>query len=395
VTARRTAASAVALGLSATLLTGCGSVSLQEVPLPGGADLGNEPYHVTVQFRDVLDLVPQSSVKVNNVSVGQVSEIEVDPKAWTAAVKLDLNRDVKLPANATAQLKQTTLLGEKYVELGVPTEAPPQGQLADGAVIPVAATNRYPEVEEVFGALSLLLNGGGIGQVQNIARELNTALKGREGDTKALLDDLNLLVGTLDGQKANITRAIDGVDKLSARLADERGDLDEVLTDLEPGLAVLNEQRPQLVEMLKALDKLSGVAVRTINRSQEDLVADLKALDPTLRELARTGDTLPQSLEVLATPPFTDAAIKPSAGNAMNLDFNLQLDLGSLFLVLLQQAQSQLSTAVTSPSPLSTLPVAPPAATPKVLKDLKDVPKKLPEAPLPDPELKLPGLGGN
>ena len=41
------------------------------MPLPGGADLGGDPYAVTVEFRDVLDLVPQSAVKVDDVTVGQ------------------------------------------------------------------------------------------------------------------------------------------------------------------------------------------------------------------------------------------------------------------------------------------------------------------------------------
>ena len=37
-------------------------------------------------------------------------------------------------------------------------------------------TNRNPEIEEVFGALSMLLNGGGLEQIQQITRELNLAL---------------------------------------------------------------------------------------------------------------------------------------------------------------------------------------------------------------------------
>jgi phospholipid/cholesterol/gamma-HCH transport system substrate-binding protein len=390
----RVAARIAALGLAGSLLTGCGSLTLQGVPLPGGADLGSKPLKVTVQMQDVLDLVPQSSVRVNNVSVGQVTAVDLDPSSWLADVRLELNKAVKLPANVTAQLKQTTLLGEKYLDLSPPPNTPPQGTLADGAVIPVDRTNRYPEVEEIFGALSMLLNGGGIGQVQNISQELNKALQGHEGDTRALLTDLNTLVGTLDGERGNITRALDGVDTLSVRLSEQRGNLDAVLTDLEPGLAVLNDQRPQLVGMLKALDKLSGVAIHVVDKSHKDLVDDLEALKPTLRELAQTGDTLPKSLEVVATPPFTDAAIKPAAGRAMNLNFELDVDI----LQLIGQLTS-LPTLLASPlpalpplpAPLNTLPAAP---LPDTLSDaLPDSPARgLPRAP---GGLHLPGLGGN
>jgi phospholipid/cholesterol/gamma-HCH transport system substrate-binding protein len=387
---RRTAARAAGLGLTAALtaaLTGCSSVSLQGVPLPGGASLGGSPYQVTVQLRDALDLVPQSSVKVNNVTVGQVTAIDLDPKNWYADVRVEFNGDVKLPANADAQLKQTTLLGEKYIEIDAPTDTPPQGALADGATIPVERTNRFPEIEEIFGALSMLLNGGGVGQVQTISKELNLALDGRTGDTRALLNDLNTLVTTLDGQKTNITRALDGVDRLSVNLAAQKGNLDSVLTDLEPGLKVLNDQRPQLVDMLKSLDKLSDVANEVVDRSQDDLVADLEALRPTLRELARTGDTLPVSLEVLASPPFTDAAIKPSAGDFMNLNFGLDLNLQDLLGNLLNAS----TPLIAPPDPLNLLPTAPsPLSVPGLLPNASSGDNA---APLGG--LDLPGLGGD
>jgi phospholipid/cholesterol/gamma-HCH transport system substrate-binding protein len=386
---RRGAVRAAGLGLvagMAAVLTGCGSISLQGVPLPGGASLGNSPYGVTVQLRDALDLVPQSSVKVNNVTVGQVQSIELDPKNWYADVRVELDGSAELPANSIAELKQTTLLGEKYIEIDAPTGVPPQGTLTDGAVIPVERTNRFPEAEEIFGALSMLLNGGGVGQLQTISKELNTALGGHEGDTRALLGDLNTLVSTLDGQKSNITAALDGVDRLSANLADQKGNLDKVLTDLEPGLKVLNDQRPQLVGMLKALDKLSDVANEVVDRSQDDLVHDLEALRPTLRELARTGDSLPKSLEVLASPPFTDAAIKPTAGDFMNLNFKLDLNLQDLLDNLLNAT----TPVIALPDPLNILPTLPPALS---------VPGLLPtqgaDPAVPMGGLQLPGLGGD
>jgi len=61
----------------ALALSGC-DFDVYSLPLPGGADLGDEQYSVKVEFRDVLDLVPQSSVKVNDVTVGKVTDIEVD-----------------------------------------------------------------------------------------------------------------------------------------------------------------------------------------------------------------------------------------------------------------------------------------------------------------------------
>ena len=55
---RRTVLGGAAIGL-ALLTASCGGV--YDIPLPGGADLGDHPYEVTAQFGDVLDLVPQAA----------------------------------------------------------------------------------------------------------------------------------------------------------------------------------------------------------------------------------------------------------------------------------------------------------------------------------------------
>ncbi|MEK6442746.1 MlaD family protein [Pseudonocardia sp. T1-2H] len=127
----RRVASVLALGTTVALLTGgCGVLSsgLRGVSLPGGADLGDDPYTVTIQFPDVVDLVPQSLVKVADVPVGSVSGIAVDPATWNAMVTVAVNRDVTLPANAEARVRTTSLLGEKFVELSAP--APVNGGTA-------------------------------------------------------------------------------------------------------------------------------------------------------------------------------------------------------------------------------------------------------------------------
>jgi phospholipid/cholesterol/gamma-HCH transport system substrate-binding protein len=303
-------------------LAGCGSAGFSGVynlPLPGGADLGDHPYTVTAEFADVLDLVPQAAVKVNNVAVGRVTKIDLPAQGWTARVTMRVNGSVRLPANASARLKQSSLLGEKYVELTAPATGAASEPLADGATIPLSRTNRNTEVEEVLGALSMLLNGGGIAQIHTISTELTDAMRGNEPRLRDVLNQLDTLLSNLDSQKQRITAALDGLDRLSATLAARTEQIGTVLDDLAPGLRVLDEQRDAFVEMLQALDRLSGVAVRTINASQEDFVADLKALQPILRQLANAGQALPRALEVLLTYPFTDAVLDGIKGDYLNI----------------------------------------------------------------------------
>ncbi|ONI87535.1 ABC transporter substrate-binding protein [Actinosynnema sp. ALI-1.44] len=306
------------------LVAGCGAGGFNGVynlPLPGGADLGDHPYRVRVQFADVLDLVPQSGVKVNDVPVGRVDAIDVGGDGWTAEVVLLVNGDVALPANALAAVRQSSLLGEKFVELRAP--ATPTGRLADDALIPVDRTNRNAEIEEVFGALSMLLNGGGVGQFQQIAREVNNALDGNEQGLRGLLSDMDTFVGELDNHRTEITRALTSLNRLASTVAAQRGRITGVLTDLGPGISVLSQQREQLVGLLKSLDTLSKVAVDTVNKSKDDIVADFKALAPTLRALASAGEKLPQSFELLLTYPFTDKAAQAVKGDYLNVFIEL------------------------------------------------------------------------
>ncbi|MFD3613004.1 MCE family protein [Streptomyces atroolivaceus] len=312
-------AAGVGLVLVATT-TGLPSFSgIDQLPLPGGADLGDHPYEITAEFGDVLSLAPQSSVKVNDVAVGRVTKISLTPGSWTAKVTMRVNGKIRMPANAYAHLEQSSLLGEKYVQLSPPAEGRAKGSLSDGDRIPLVRTNRNPEVEEVFGALSMLLNGGGVAQLKTITTELNRALAGQEPQIRSMLSRVDTLVTNLDEHKEDITDALDGVNRLAATLATRKQDVGTVLTGLSPGLKVLEKQRGSLLTMLRSLDTLSTVAVDTIDKSKADMVADLKALAPTLTALADSGNDLPDSLQVLLTYPFTDEVLRGVKGDYLNV----------------------------------------------------------------------------
>ncbi|MFJ9571432.1 MCE family protein [Streptomyces bacillaris] len=292
---------------------------IEQIPLPGGADLGDSPYEITAEFGDVLSLAPQSSVKVNDVSVGRVTRIDLASDGWSARVTMRVNGNIDLPANAHARLEQSSLLGEKYIQLTPPAQGTARGSLAESGRIPLTRTNRNPEVEEVFGALSMLLNGGGINQLKTITTELNKALTGQEPQIRSVLNRVDTLVTNLDDNRGDITRALDGVNRLSATLATRKQDVGTVLTGLSPGLKVLEKQRGSLLTMLRSLDALSTVAVDTVNRSKADMIADLKALAPTLKALADSGQDLPDSLQASLTYPFTDEVLRGVKGDYLNV----------------------------------------------------------------------------
>ncbi|MET8583535.1 MCE family protein [Streptomyces collinus] len=327
--ARRTARTAAWTAVGSLLLTGCEFNGWYDVPLPGGAASDGHAYHVTVDFRDVLDLVPQSAVKVDDVTVGAVEKVELD--GWHARVRLRIADSVKLPGNAVADLRQTSMLGEKYVALSPPAGTRPVGRLRDGDRIPLSRSGRNPEVEEVLSALSALLNGGGVAQLKTITVELNKALGGREDRVRSLLKQLDTFLGGLDDQRAQIVRALKGVDRLAERLKKEKKTIALAVDTMPPALKVLADQRKDLTKMLTALSGLGRTGTRVVNASRDDTVADLKKLQPILQELNKAGDDLPGSLEILTTYPFPRNATDAVKGDYVNLKITADLDLADLY----------------------------------------------------------------
>jgi phospholipid/cholesterol/gamma-HCH transport system substrate-binding protein len=317
-----TAALAGALAITAS---GCGAGGfngIYSLPLPGGASLGSHPYTVTAEFANVDDLVPQSAVRVNDVPVGRVSSIYLPPGSWTAHVTMVVNGGAHLPANAIAELQQSSLLGEWYVTLAAPPGGG-TGRLGNKALIPLDRTTGNATVEEVLGALSLLLNGGGLAQLHTIDDQLSTALNGNEQQIRSLLSEINVLAANLNKHRTDITAAIDGLGKLSGELHSQNKQIGNILTNLGPGLKVISAQRDQLVTLLNSLHNLTGVAVSTIDKSQSGMVAELQALAPILQQLANAGQALPQSLQVLLTYPFTDQVLKDIKGDYLNVFLNV------------------------------------------------------------------------
>ena len=325
----RIATAVVGICTSAVLATSCSSQGIFAIPLPGGADVGSEPLHFDIQFEDVLDLVPQSAVKLDGVPVGRVDNITVGQDGWTANVAVLVNHDVDLPANAGAEVKQSNLLGEKFIELTAPKENPSADKLVSGSTIPIDRTRHATDIEQVLGALSMLLNGGGVAQLQPIVTELNKAIGGREGRVRSLLEQANTLIGGLEEQVTDITRALDGLNTLSGRVSEQTDQLGKILDELPQGVTILEEQRPQLVGMLAQLDRLGQVGFDVINSSKDDLIRDLRALRPTLQALGAAAPDLVTAFPLIPTYPFPDSALEGAVGGQVNTWLSVDLQIGT------------------------------------------------------------------
>ena len=295
-------ATVLLVALALATVTGCGWRGPNSLPLPGVEGRGPGAFEIQAQLSDVNNLKPNSRVRVADVTVGHV--VRIERQGWHALVTMRLNGDVDLPANAVAKIGTTSLLGSLHIELAPPTDQPPIGRLHNGSLIPLSPGDAYPSTEQTLAALSLVLNGGGLGQVHDITEALATALDGREHDARRLVEQLNAFVAHLNDQIGDIIAATDSLNRLVGRFAAQQPVLDRALATVPDALRVLNAERQQLVTASDQLAKFSALTVDSVNRSKENLVRELRDIGPVLAALADAEPSLTRSLSLLATFPF-------------------------------------------------------------------------------------------
>ncbi len=350
----RTRRTIVAAVVSAVLASGCGYGGLNDLPLPGAPDVGDDPYRLELTFEDVRDLAPSSTVRLDGVTVGRVDTIRRE--GWTAVVTVLVDDETTIPSDAVARVSQTSLLGEKFVEFVVPPGSA-AAPLADGDDVTLASTGRGVEVEEVLGALSLLLNGGGIAQLQTISSELHQALDAGTVDTTTFLTELDAFVGTLDENRGTIIAAMEDVQRLGDRVSANRAQIQTSIDAIEAGTQVLAGQSGEIAVMITALDSFGATASDVVSAASADLQANLQSLQPVLEQLALAGDRLPRALEIILTFPFPDEMLGALKGDYVNLD--LEIDLTPLLLLSnLLSPEALLETATSLPG-LFTVPPTP------------------------------------
>jgi phospholipid/cholesterol/gamma-HCH transport system substrate-binding protein len=320
---------ALVMAIVAASLTGCGWRGLNSLPLPGTQGGGPGSYQVQAQLPDVTNIQPNSRVRVNDVTVGTVTNIE--RQGWHALITMRINGDVNLPANATAKVGQTSLLGTLHVELAPPTDMAPEGRLHDGSLIPLSHAGSYPTTEQTLSVASMFLNGGGLGQVQEITKAFSTAFAGREDDLRTLIQRIDEFIGHLDAQKEDIIAANESINDLAGQFAAQKPVLDNALHTIPDALAVLKEQRDNLAEAFDRLGKFSALAADSANQTNEALVREFEDIGPVLDSLANAGPALTRSLSLLTTFPWPKENItKFFRGDATNITMVVDMTLSRL-----------------------------------------------------------------
>lgn len=323
----RVAGAITAAVLVALTASGC-ELQPNDNALRGQVAVGNDGYDVTVVFDQIENLVANSQVMLDNVTIGTVTKIDVVD--WQATVELRLLDSVTVPADATFSIGQKTLLGAQFVEVTIDKAASPE-RLRAGTTVPVSQTGVRPSTEQVLAAASLLLNNGGLSQIATITGEMTAALDQRVPDTKALIKRMNELLEVLDDNKDEMVEALASMDSLAGTLADERDVVAKAVDEFTPGLRALNQERKKLTRTLRTTSAAATSAGEFVALNEAVLLSNLKALRPTLTRLADSAKFIPDALTVAPTVPFPAmTSMNAVRGDYANLFMTLDLSLESL-----------------------------------------------------------------
>ncbi|SCX01067.1 MCE family protein [Mycolicibacterium fluoranthenivorans] len=298
--------------------SGCAFQGVNSLALPGvkGTESDAQIFHVEVA--NIGTLESNSPVMVDDVVVGSVGTMTADN--WHADVEVRVNPGVVIPGNAVASVGQTSLLGSMHLALNPPVGEQPAGRLASGTTIPLKASSTYPSTEQTLSSLSVLVNGGGLGQIGDIIHNFSTSMSGREPEIRELITRLDRFVGVLDNQRNNIVSSVQQLNRVAHTFADQTPVLERALRDIPPAIDVLVKERPNFTAALQRLGNFSDTATGLVNDAGDQLVADLKHLEPAIRSLADIGPDITSALYYATAFPYGPNAVERAVkGDYLNL----------------------------------------------------------------------------
>jgi phospholipid/cholesterol/gamma-HCH transport system substrate-binding protein len=262
-----------------------------------------DDHQLVAYFTDVGDLVTRANVQVNDVEIGTVTNIDLvlQDGDMLARVTMEVDSERRIPGEGLhALIRQTSLLGEQFVELlPAATGGPYVGQR--DFTIPVARTDRRVDVETFLADLSALIGNGGLEDLNRFTHAQAMILEARGEQFGRTIEELEKFTSVLAGRSADVEAAIDSLASTSTTLASNRQTLDDFIDSLEGANEVLADQGDELGALFRGLDRFGAVNARFLARHETAIRRQFKALRPVLDGLAGADDELRSDLVKLRT----------------------------------------------------------------------------------------------
>lgn len=264
---------------------------------------GSSSPTVVGYFKDVGQLVAKSSVQLNDVKIGTVDDIQLVTRdgRMFAKVTMSLSSSARVPAaGLRAIVRQTSLLGEQFIDLVPATQGPPFVS-SSPTVIPEARTTRRVDVETFLSDLSGFIGGGGLEDLNRFTHAQALILQDRGERFGETIHQLSRFTSILASRRFDIAAAIEHLDNASSTIAANKHTLDAFLDSLQSANSLLASQGSGLVRLFRSLDRFGSFNARFLAQHEDAITRGFKALRPVLSGLAGAQGALRNDLSQLKT----------------------------------------------------------------------------------------------
>lgn len=224
---------------------------------------GSPKRRLTAYFTSTVGLYRGADVRILGIRVGKVDKIT--PVGRSVRVEMTYDAKRKVPANVQAVIVNQSLVADRYVQLAPVYRG--GAVLADKTTLPLTRTVTPVEIDDISGSLN----------------NLNKALGPNGANANGSLSRL-LQVGsdTLNGQGDDIRATLGGSAKALSTLSEDRKDITSNIENLRLITQALAVNDRQVRDFNGHLSQVST----QLAGEKEELGAALRALGPTLRNLA-------------------------------------------------------------------------------------------------------------
>ncbi|WP_204807288.1 virulence factor Mce family protein [Mycobacterium riyadhense] len=248
------------------------------------------------EFANVSNLRQGKLVRIAGVEVGKVEKISINPDA-TVRVEFTADNSVILTEGTLAVIRYDNLFGDRYLALeegagGLTTLSP-------GQTIPLARTRPALDLDALIGGFKPLFRALNPDQVNALSEQLLQAFQG-QGPTVAsfldqaavltntladrdqligqVVDNLNVVLGSLGGQSDRLDNAVLSLSQLVHGLAERK-------TDITNAVAYTNAAAGSIADLLSQARAPFSTVVRETDRVASIALADHDYLDNLLNTL--------------------------------------------------------------------------------------------------------------
>lgn len=283
------------------------------------SDSGIGKREYTADFSQAGGIRPGDKVRVAGIDVGEVSKTELERDHVTLTMEVD--KDVDVRDDGSAEIKLSTLLGQRYVDVKVgDSKEPLKGSR-------IALTQVPYDLQKTIERGTPILAGVNAEKLSDSVSALNTQLKDAPGVTRTTLDSLTEMSKVISNRSDQINLLIKDTNSVTdiinssqyqlsvivgqgQLLAQKIATRQELIVKLLDGVAALSQQMEALAaennnQFAPLISNLNTIS-QGVEKNRDNLRHMLEVLPLTVRSIANTTGSGPYAMGYLPWGIFPD-----------------------------------------------------------------------------------------